>query len=123
MIDVFDSVLSTVRTAVPTAYRGWPQKVTRGKAPFAIVEMTSRDPVQTDRDGSEVIVRFAFAVSVFGSSPYAAETSMGGVIDGMAAINFHTSGYASLYEDASKLYRVNATFTGSVDRRGATFAS
>lgn len=121
MIDVTDQLIEVVGGIVGPTYRTWPQKAPARGTPYAVVDMVARVPEVIDADGSEIIVRLTYAVYIFASKPSQAADLAGEVVDAMAGLSFHTAGYSDTFEDPSKLYRVNLTLDGAVDRRGQSY--
>lgn len=120
MIDPTDQYLAIIKSVVGKAYLAWPKKAPA--APYAIMDMVGRTPVQTAPDGSEVATRLTYTIGVLASTPSKARDLAGQVADALAAYALQTSGWTGAYEDPNHLYRVNVTVSGIIDRRGSTFS-
>lgn len=119
MIDITDQLVSVIKGIVGSCTRSWPQKAPKG--PFATVDLAGRSVETVADDGSEVVVRLTYTVSIWASKPSVAADLAGEVADALAEYSLHTAGWTPVYEDANHLYRVNVTFQGAIDKRGQTF--
>lgn len=120
MIDITDSVFDALDGMACPVYRLYPLK--RVAPPYLVIGPVGRSTVDSDADGSEISARVTYQADAYAQSMRECDAIISDVSDRLSRFSMHATGSLVPWDPVKGTYRLTATFSCTVDRRGDTYA-
>lgn len=124
MIDLTDDIVGLAKS-IPVlggrVYRAYPNVDSDVDTPFAIINPATRNVIQTDTDGSELMVSVSFMADFFADSVSELDEIFAKLNELYNSKGLQNIGYNPSYQPTNEMYTANASWSGIVDRRGMVY--